>query len=374
VELDFELRPEQDLPFSAHRRLREAGPVVWSDTLGGWLVSSYESVRTVLSDVNRFTMEGTPVALELGNEAMLVNDTPLHHVMRAVWTKQVSRSAMEARAREIEGYAADLLEESRPRLEAGEAVDLIPIFQSFVMKFISSSFAIPRERFDAVARWSRMSADAPAIGLEEGSPELAGHRAAKQDVLDLIRDQIEDRKARFARGEQAQDLVSLMVAAEGREGITPAMVRDNLFNFILGALHTTEKWIGHIVIKLCTTPELREEVRADRRLIEPVIDEVMRCDTVAQVIMRRVKPEGAELFGQHLTGSDQVYVMLGAANRDPIEFENAGTFDFRRSLNRNLGFGFAFHHCLGINVARQEAMAFVTAMLDTFPTLRVVET
>jgi cytochrome P450 len=371
MDIDFAFRLNEGLPLTAHRRIREAGPVVWSDTLGGWVVSSYEGVRAVLSDVVHFTMKGTPVAEQLGAEAMLVNDTPLHHVMRAVWAKQVSRSAMAMRVKELEDNAAWVLGAARSRLETGEAVDFIALFQRFVLEFISNSFAIPRDRLDAVARWSKMSADTPALGLEEGSPDHQRHHAAKQDVLDLIRDQVADRKERFRKGVQSEDLTSLMVAAEGRHGITEAMVRDNLFNFVLGALDTTEKWMGNIVITLCTDTGLREVLRADRSLIEPAINEIMRVNTVAQVIMRRVK-EHVVLGGQQLKAGEPVFVMLGAANRDPAEFENADTFDMHRPIKANLGFGFGFHHCLGINIARQEALSFINVLLDTFPDLRIV--
>ena len=38
MDLDFDLRLDQGLPQSAFDRLREAGPVVWSEPLGGWMV------------------------------------------------------------------------------------------------------------------------------------------------------------------------------------------------------------------------------------------------------------------------------------------------------------------------------------------------
>ena len=62
MQIDFELRPDEGLPLSAYRRLGEEGPVVWSEPLDGWLACSFEAVRTVLGDVSRFTMAGTPVA------------------------------------------------------------------------------------------------------------------------------------------------------------------------------------------------------------------------------------------------------------------------------------------------------------------------
>ena len=373
MDLDFTFRPNEDLPAAAHRKLREAGPVVWSEALGGWLVSSYEAVRTVLSDVRHFTMEGTPVASQTGAEAMLVNDTSMHHVMRAVWAKQVSRAALEARMAELEGNATRVLASVRSRLEAGEAVDFILVIRRFVMEFIAASFAVSHERLTTFERWAQLSADTPALELAEGSEAQARHFAVKAEVLDLVRQEIEDRRACFARGDQPEDLVSLMVAAEGVNGITPTMVADNVFNFILGAMDTTEKWIGNIIVRLCRDSKLRAQLASDRSLLEPLIDEVMRFDTVAQVVMRRVRTGGAELCRRALGEDDQIFAMLGAANRDPAEFEDPDRFDVRRPGKPNLGFGFGFHHCLGINIARQEAMAFIGTMMDMLPELSIVD-
>ncbi|MCB2073396.1 MAG: cytochrome P450 [Novosphingobium sp.] len=371
MDLDFDLRLDQGLPQSAFDRLREAGPVVWSEPLGGWMVSSYQAVRSVLGDVNRFTMAGTPVAESLGKEGMLVDDTPFHHTVRAIWAPHVSREAMMARLDELKGYAAQVLEEVRPRLEAGETVNLTPVFRNFVMQFIASSFDVPREKLTVFERWSELSADTPALALEEGSDAQQRHQAAQKDVVELVRQQIEDRKQRFASGEDPQDLISLMVAAESRDGFSRSVVTDNLFNFILGAMDTTEKWLGNIVVKLAGSPDLADELRADESLIEAFNEEVMRVHSVAQTVQRRVREGGAELGGRQLNGGDPVFLLLGAANRDGSEFDDPDRFDMHRANKAHLGFGFGFHHCLGVNIARQEARAFVSVLLDRFPWLQV---
>jgi cytochrome P450 len=162
-----------------------------------------------------------------------------------------------------------------------------------------------------------------------------------------------------------------MVAAEGEE-ITGPMVIDNLFNFILGAMDTTEKWIGNVIVRLCEDATLRDLVKADPAKIEPLIDEVMRCDTVAQTIQRKVREAGAELAGQQLGGGEVVFLMLGAASRDGAEFADPDTFDMNRVVKPNLGFGFGFHHCLGVNIAKAEVISFIKVLLASLPSLRVV--
>jgi cytochrome P450 len=371
LDLDFALRPDEGLPVSAHHRLHAAGPVVWGEALGGWLVSSYDGVRSVLSDVARFTSAGTPVAEALGAEGMLVNDTPFHHTIRAVWAKQVSAAAMAARARAIAGYAGEVLETARPRLEAGERVDFIPLFRDFVMRFIADAFAVPRGRMGAFVRWTELSADTPAVAMAEGSEAQQRHFTAKQDVSGLVYEQMDDRAARFARGEDPQDFIALMVAAMDASGISRSVAADNLFNFILGAFDTTEKWLANIMVTLYSRAELFAELQADRNLIAPFNEEVMRFDCVAQTIQRRVREGGAELCGQRMAAGDTVFVLLGAANRDPAKFADPDRFDMRRPPLPHMGFGVGFHHCLGLHIVRLEAQVFIDTLLDTFPRLRV---
>jgi cytochrome P450 len=373
MEMDFVLRPNQNLPVSAHERMRAAGPVVWSDSLNGWLVSSYEGVRTVLSDLARFTSKGTAVEETLGREAMLVDDTPLHHKVRAVWTKPVSKAVIVARANEFRATAARVIGEAKARLEAGETIDLLPVLREYVTEFIHSSFGVPYERLEVFQRWSLMSADAPALALDEGSERAELHHRVRAEVVDLVKLEAEERRQAFARGEEPTDLVALMTAAEGMHGITRPMVIDNLFNFILGSMDTTERWIGLVLIHLFRRPELYARLRDDRGLVERTVDEVMRVDTVAQVIMRCVKEDGVELYGRKMGKGDAVFLMLGAASRDPETFEAADRFDIDRPQKPLLGFGYGFHHCLGINTARQETMSFVNAVLDALPPLTVVE-
>ena len=370
MDVDFAFRPGEGLPQTALEKIRDAGPVFWSEALGAWAVTSYAAVQEVLTDLDRFTSAGTPVEETLGPEGMLLNDTSMHNKMRAVWTKAMSRSALAARSAELERLARDVLEPVRAHLDAGGTVDLMPVIQDYALRFVASIFAIPEERLDVIRRWNQLSSDAPVLELADEGSARAQHLAAKQGVYELVGEAVADRRERLQQGEAPEDLVSLMAAAEGRDGITPKMVLDNLFNIIIGS-DTTERWIGNAVVRLAANPQLGEHLRAEPGLLEPALQEVMRIDTVAQVIMRRVKAKQAQLGGQDLAGGDQLVLLLGAANGDPAAFDNAEAFDIARPAKQNLGFGYGFHNCLGINIARQEALAFVSVLLELLPGIRI---
>ena len=68
----------------------------------------------------------------------------------------------------------------------------------------------------------------------------------------------------------------------------------------------------------------------------------------------RVALEDTELGGCPVRQGDQVTALLGAANLDEAEFDDADVVDFGREVNRHLAFGGGVHRCLGSHLARQE--------------------
>ena len=112
---------------------------------------------------------------------------------------------------------------------------------------------------------------------------------------------------------------------------------------------------------------------ADRSLLPQALEEVMRVESVVQLTLRIVRNDGIELGGQLLKAGDFVYAMPGAANRDPLVFERPGEFDIFRKPKLHLGFGFGMHQCLGMSIARKEALTFFNHLFDTLPNLGITE-
>jgi cytochrome P450 len=370
ADLDFTFRPGEGLPSSAFERVRALGPVAWSEGLGAWVVSSYAAVKTVLSDTGRFTSEGTPVQEAFGREAMLVDDTPRHHTVRAVWARHVSPQALARRAETLQEIAARSLAPAAGRLDAGETVEMVEVFQDFVTEVIAWMFEVPRACVGDLKRWNTMFANAPALGGAQDEVRRARHMQARAEAYGFLESVMQDRRDRAAAGERLQDFISLMVAAEGTSGITRQMAADNLLNFFLGALDTTVKWLGAVVLFLAERRDVLAEIQARRELLAPVMEEVMRLETVAQSLMRIVRAD-TELMGVSLRAHDRVMVLLGAANRDPAAFADPDAFRLDRAGELHLGFGFGWHHCLGASVAREETRAFLQVLVDRLPGFEV---
>jgi len=64
-----------------------------------------------------------------------------------------------------------------------------------------------------------------------------------------------------------------------------------------------------------------------------------------------------------LKEGDWVSLILGTANRDPENFENAQQLNINRDTKRHLAFGRGQHVCLGRNLARLEVETLLTKIL-----------
>jgi cytochrome P450 len=62
-----------------------------------------------------------------------------------------------------------------------------------------------------------------------------------------------------------------------------------------------------------------------------------------------------------------VTLCIGAANRDPAQFENPETLDIGRTPNRHLAFGTGAHQCAGMALARLEGAIAISRFLARFP-------
>ena len=70
---------------------------------------------------------------------------------------------------------------------------------------------------------------------------------------------------------------------------------------------------------------------------------------------------------------DNLFVLIGAANRDPEVFENPGRLDVGRSEGSHVSFGRGIHHCLGAPLARLEGRIALEMLLDRFSQMRLLD-
>ena len=92
----------------------------------------------------------------------------------------------------------------------------------------------------------------------------------------------------------------------------------------------------------------------------------MRFDSSNQ-LGNRSTTQALEVGGVALPKETSITLCIGAANRDPAQFNEPERFDIGRTPNRHLAFGSGIHQCVGMGLARLEGETAISRFLARFP-------
>ncbi len=166
-------------------------------------------------------------------------------------------------------------------------------------------------------------------------------------------------------------LLSALVVAEEQGDM---FSEDELFSMCVGLLfaghETTTNLIGNGLLALLQNPDQMQKLKDNTSLIETAVEEFLRYDSPVQATARIAKEE-LEIGGKRIAKGERVSPILGAANRDPEQFPNPDHLDIARADNRQVGFGFGAHFCLGAALARIEGQIAINTILRRMPELRL---
>jgi cytochrome P450 len=150
------------------------------------------------------------------------------------------------------------------------------------------------------------------------------------------------------------DLLSLFLDAEvDGQRLTRNDILDICFLFLIAGLDTVTATLDCMFAFLAQHPEHRQQLVDDPGMIPSAIEELLRWETPVMGVVR-ASLEDTSLGGCPVKKGDQVMLMIGSANTDEAEFEDADTVRFDREANRHIAFGGGIHRCLGSHLARLE--------------------
>ena len=168
------------------------------------------------------------------------------------------------------------------------------------------------------------------------------------------------------------DLLSRLIQAEdeGERLSEYELVSTAILLFAAG-FETTTHLIGNGLLALALHGDQLARLRADRTLLRPAVEELLRYDSPVQITARTTYDD-VVVGDECIEAGNTVLALIGAGNRDPRRFREPDRLDVGRSEAPPLSFGTGIHHCLGAALARLEGQVVVDRLLERFGTMELV--
>jgi cytochrome P450 len=344
---------------------------------GVWMVFGYEACVRILRDPRLSSVRPAAQLVAVNEDALsefdelvrhmsrwlLLKDAPRHTELRKLMNRGFSPAVSEALGPRVQAIIERLLEELD-----GETFDVIKDFAyPLPVRVICELLGLPAALHE---RCVTLSND---IALWMGDPRRPADlaRAAQRAVLELqgyFADTIQLR-----RGVRKNDLLDLLLdAAGGAEGMSQEELHAQCVMLLFAGHETTRNLIGNGIYTLLAYPGACEELRNDESALPAAIEELLRYESPVQAFGRCAKAH-IELDGVEIPAGSALIFMIGAAHRDPRQYQDPDRLDLRRRHNRHLAFGGDAHVCLGSTLARLEGRLSIGALIRRFPALRLAE-
>lgn len=206
-----------------------------------------------------------------------------------------------------------------------------------------------------------------------GSRYLSNEERIKSagEVSRMLKELIVER-----RKDPREDVISGLINNDLQleDGSTRKLTDEEIFSYcrliMLAGGGTTWRQLGITIHALLTNYPYWEACRDDRNKITAAIEEGARW-MPTDPVFTRVLTADIELEGLQIAAGSRIEMCFGSANRDPNRWDNPEVFDITRPFQAHLGFGMGPHRCLGMDVAKQEMLTSLNALMDRYPNMEL---
>jgi cytochrome P450 len=141
---------------------------------------------------------------------------------------------------------------------------------------------------------------------------------------------------------------------------------------LIAGNETTSNLLGGMFDTYAHHPDQYDMIRANPDLIPQAIEEHVRYTSPIQNLYRYTRAP-YQVGDVTIPSGSRVLMSFGAANRDPLAFDEPNTFLADRNPRMHVGFGFGSHLCLGAPLARMEAYAVLRELVSRVSRISATE-
>jgi cytochrome P450 family 150 subfamily A5 len=381
----FRARPLYQNPYPYYEWLREHGPVWQEPHRGVYMITGYEEAIAVYNDHATFSSCATvagpftkfPVPLEGDDISPIIEryreelpftdqlpsfDPPKHTAQRGLLMRLITPKRLKENEEFMWRLADRQLDEFLAR---GECEFIHEYANPFTLLVVADLLGVPEEDHEMFRREFEERRANQGLGGARGG--VVAHKPLEW-LYERFTRYIED-----CRREPRNDVMTALATATFPDGSLPdvgdvMLIASNLFT---AGGETTARLMGRLLQRIGEQPEFEQSLRAERDRIPNFIEETLRLESPIQGEFRLSRVPTTVGTVQLPAGS-YVFVLNGAANRDPRQFEDPAEFRLdRENARQHLGFGFGIHTCAGAPLARAEARITLERVLDRMADIRI---
>ena len=344
----YALAAQQD-PYGAWAELRSESPVLDAGD-GVFLVTSWELVDQALRDPSLLAGRGVAESLDRANPPPI--DAP------SLWLMSLDGPA-HTRARNL----------IRRPFAARRVMALRPLIESIAAPLVSGFLLDARKA--PVDFYRRVALEIPSQVM----------RSLFEIPQPLWRERVHALFAADAQADSAAilgDLVRFFADIESPSGLLRALhepdeegnrlrsdeVIANASLMVMAGIDTTAGLIANTVLELVRNPDVFDQLRIDPARVPEAVEETLRHEPPA-LSCSRFAPQAFALGKVEIPPESHLLLCIGAANRDPKQYDDPDAFRLGRDLSGLVTFGGGRHFCLGAALARLEAAVAVEALVES---------
>lgn len=299
------------------------------------------------------------------DNTVLSKDAPEHTRMRRLTNRWLTPRMIGTWAQLTRDFTAEALDQLAPGDTVDAHFDLGVMPTHLTMcRMLDMPVGEVEKMFWALWDAMLINATAPGEGIHERS--LAGMNYMFEHTESHIR-------AKQESDEPGDGLVDELLAAHTRGELTWREVLETTVLLYMSGGPNPAYLIGAGFKLFAERPDLMREFADKPEIRDAFVNELARLNPV-ELIITRFPNEDVEIQGVHIAAGSCIKYPIGAANRDPVVFENANDFDYRRppEASRNLTFGLGTHACAGQLLARAETSVILGLVAERYTKVELV--
>ena len=356
--------------WETYRRMQEEAPVYYSEEYDFYALTRHEDVAAGLKDFETYSSAyGIDLSMVRSGErpppSIIFMDPPDHRHMRSLLNKVFTPRAIQSQKQMVTDKIDKYLGAADP-----DRFDVVQDLSGpFPVEVITTMLGVPEEHAQQVRHWIDESLTREPGQVEVGESGMQANINTAMLYYDLVKQR---------RDAPRDDLFTKLVDAELECENGEKRRLDDLeiagFATLLGGAgaETVTKLIGNAPVVFGRFPEQWQKLLDDRSKIPAAVEELLRYEAPSQYQVRRSMKD-VQLHGVTIPAGKPIFLINGAANRDPEAWTDPDKFDVDRDRTeaQNMGFGYGIHSCLGAALARMESALALEKLLDYMPRYEV---